>query len=110
VDFDPDEVERLYVKERLSMMAVSRQLGITVHAVRTTLGRRGVKLRSTRAELDWTAEIIARAVHEYVDLGFSMKRIAHRLHTSDELVRSHLLAAGVEIRKRRPSTLTPEDS
>lgn len=40
-----DEIERLYVKEKLSMSAIARKFGIQVMTVKRKLMKRGVEIR-----------------------------------------------------------------
>lgn len=101
---EPAEVKRLYLEEELSLRRVARHLDVSIHRVRACLDREGVQLRPPNGQaLVWTPEILDEARRLYVERGYSLARVAHRLHTSVEVLRKQLTAAGVQIRKRWPS-------
>ena len=87
------DLQRLYVREGLSLAEVARRLDVNVDAVKRNLDRLGIPRRGT-VPLD--PNLLAR-----LDLreGRSIRAMAARLRVSAERVRRELVEAGIPIRR-----------
>ena len=87
----------LYVKQRMSMSAVGRELGVSADVVKRDLDRYGISSGRSRQRSPAAIALQKNAVKLY-EKGWSVKRIADRFGKHPQTIYKELARAGVELR------------
>jgi len=96
-------LERLYVREQLSVAEVARRFEVPKEAVVRNLRNHGLPRHNRQAPLD--RDTLRRL---YVDARLGVRAVAERLRVSSEKVRAELARFGIPIRPPgRPGRTTP---
>jgi transposase-like protein len=95
-------LERLYVRDGLSVAEVARRFDVSTDVVKRNIARHGIPRRQRRAPLDR-----ATLHHLYVDERLGVRVVADRLDVSPDKVRAELARYRIPIRPPgRPARVT----